>query len=151
MLFEKLANVDMESSVFCSHFNKDILNEINILNFLMTNFLVYFTNPKINLEDQLISLARFSIALLIIYRRNKTKLITADLYNDLQSTVQDAFLAVKSFQSYDADLAVYLFQLGSDDLEKFFSCIRTVTQSKNCDYLELSTFKTKKPSKCKNK
>ena len=117
-LFEKLSNVDMNSSAFCGLFNEDILNEIYILNFLARNFLVYFTNPKINLEDQLIGLATFSITLLFIYRRNKTKFITADLYNDFQSTVQDAFITVSSFQSYDTDLAVLLFQLGTDDLEK---------------------------------
>ena len=67
MLFEKLAKFDMESSEFCFYFNKDILTEINILNYLMKNILVYFTDPKINLKDQLTSLAGFSIALLIIY------------------------------------------------------------------------------------
>ena len=59
------------------------------------------------------------------------------MYNDLQSTVQVAFLAVKSFQSHDSDLSMFLFQFGSDDLEMFFAVLRTITHSKNCDFLEL--------------
>ena len=63
--------------------------------------------------------------------------MTNDLYSDIQSTIQSVFITVAKFQSKNSDQSLYLYQLGTDQLECFFSTIRTLTHSKNCNFLEL--------------
>ena len=59
------------------------------------------------------------------------------MYNDLQSTIQDSFVCVNKFRKKDPKKKVYLYQLGTDQLEELFGDIRTLTNSTNCDYYEL--------------
>ncbi len=63
--------------------------------------------------------------------------MTKDLYKDIQSTIQNCFLVVKLFNIKDPTKKVYLYQLGTDELESLFGTLRTLTHSKNSDFLEL--------------
>lgn len=56
---------------------------------------------------------------------------------DLQSTIQDSFLAVSTLKSYNSEAPLYLYQLGTDELENLFSIIRTISHARNVVYLEL--------------
>jgi hypothetical protein len=57
---------------------------------------------------------------------------------DIQSTIQDAFISPATFRKDNSQNPLYLYQLGTDELENLFSSIRTITHSQTCDYLELS-------------
>ena len=63
--------------------------------------------------------------------------MTNDLYNDIQSTIQDAYFSTAKIIDFISDARVYLYQLGTDQLEASFSNVRTQTHSRNCDFLEL--------------
>lgn len=93
-----------------------------------------FMDSTIDLNTQLHQLSKLAHLMLIIYRRQRTKFITNALYNDIQSIVQDAFI---SAVENNPDNKLYLYQLGTDQLEQLFSSVRTITHAKNCDLLEL--------------
>ena len=114
-----------------------ILAEIECLNEIVKPLLNIFVTPTINLFDQLIQLAYCAHLLFFIYRKWKKHFMTKDLYHDIQSTIQDAFIAAHKCQCLNPDLNVYLHLLGTDKLENVFSDIRTMTHSSSCDYLEL--------------
>jgi hypothetical protein len=63
--------------------------------------------------------------------------MTKDLYTDIQSTIQNAFVASVRFKNFNQDFACLLVLLGTDTLEAKFGCVRTLTHARNCDYLEL--------------
>ncbi|CAF0901874.1 unnamed protein product [Brachionus calyciflorus] len=119
------------------HFNSDILSEIRLFTEIVNLVLSIFVNPKLSLSIQLSNLACLSHLLLYVFRKHKTKYITNDLYHDLQSTVQDAFISTAIYQKKFSQKPLYLYQLGTDQLESLFSSVRTLTHSRNCDILEL--------------
>ena len=63
--------------------------------------------------------------------------MTKDLYKDIESTIQSCFVATKIIFSNDKNSKLFLYQLGTDELESFFGVLRTLSHSKNCDLLEL--------------
>lgn len=114
-----------------------IQQEIECFNEVVKPLLNIFVNPTINLLDQLTQLAYCSHLLLFIYRKWRTRFITRDLYMDIQSTIQDAFICVELFNRYDHRSKVYLYQLGTDQVESLFGLVRTLSHNVNCDLLEL--------------
>ncbi len=80
-------------------FNNDIILEFELLGKIFNNFLSFFAFPKISLETQLVNLATLAHYLFYVIRRNKTSFITKDLYMDIQSTIQDAFICASTFKS----------------------------------------------------
>jgi hypothetical protein len=49
-----------------------------------------------SLEKQLVDLAALAHYLLFIFRRHKTYFMTKDLYCDIQTTIQDAFICAST-------------------------------------------------------
>jgi hypothetical protein len=41
--------------------------------------------------------------------------MTKDLYSDLQSTIQDAYVCVSIYKKYNPQANVYLYQLGTGE------------------------------------
>ena len=117
-------------------FQQDLYKEIGCLGKLFDGLLSIFNRPDISIHDQLLKLARTSHMLFFIYRRWRTKFITNDLYQDLQSTIQDAFNTAAIFRSQASTDPVLLHQSGTDHLEALFSSVRTVTHARNRDILE---------------
>lgn len=97
---------------------------------------LFFTDTSIYLIDQLVGLAELSHLLLFIYRKSKSKFMTKDLYSDLQSTIQDAFICTSFFKTYNPNQKLHLMLLGTDQLENLFSSVLCMTHARNCDYLE---------------
>ncbi len=141
----KLLNLIKESTfqsaddiVFSNHLERDVYNEYQLLAELASLFLSIFTNPLIDLFEQLCNLAILSHLLLFIFRRNKTDFITNSLYLDFQSIIQDAFVCVAKHKQQTSKEPLFLFQLGTDQLENLFSGVRTTNHSPNFNLLELS-------------
>jgi hypothetical protein len=128
-LFLEMPKID-DQNFIQSKVSDDIKKEIKLFNFISDGLLNIFTNVRISLHEQLSSLAR-----------NKSEFLTYALYNDLQFTIQDAFWVVYQFQKHANDFTeeykVFLFQLGTDQLESLFGIFRTQTHSRNFTLFEL--------------
>ena len=109
----------------------DVVKEIKVFAKLSELLLSIFTDPKINLLEQLVKLAQLGFMLLIIYRRNGSAAMTNDLYLDIQSTIQDAYIAASYFKKESPASDLLLYQLGTDQLENKFCIVRTLTHSAN--------------------
>jgi hypothetical protein len=96
-----------------------------------------FRKPTINLLDQLSQLAYSSHLIFYIYRKWHGKFLPAQLYHDIQATIQDAFVVTRKVREKCESSQLFLYQLGTDQLEALFGIVRTLTHARNCDYLEL--------------
>jgi hypothetical protein len=94
MLFSTTPTVEPADS-----FGKDMLLEFELLGKIFNKFLSFFAFTKVSLEKQLVDLATLAHYLFYVYRRNKTAFMTKDLYMDIQSTIQDAFICASTFKS----------------------------------------------------
>lgn len=81
-------------------FGKDVILEFELLGKIFKTFLSFFAFTNLSLEKQLVDLATLAHYLFYIYRRNKTAFMTKDLYMDIQSTIQDAFICAATFKSW---------------------------------------------------
>ena len=98
-----------------------------------------FVDTTIDLMQQLVNLSQLAHCLFYIYRRSKKigyRFMRKDLYMDIQSTIQDAFICAATFRAEGSNKPIFLYQLGTDQLENLFSTVRTITHSATCDYLE---------------
>ena len=56
------------------------------------------------------------------------------LYHDVQRMVQASYFACVLLKSRGGG-EMYLYQMGTDQLEKCFGSVRTITHARNCDAL----------------
>ena len=67
-----------------------------------------------------------------------TKFIPSQLYHDIQRMVQgQGSYFVRVLLQNRGGGKLYLYQVGTDQLEKVFNTVRTITHARNCDVLEL--------------
>ncbi len=116
---------------------KEIMREYQCLSAIIEPLLTIFTNPRVNINTQLVGLASCAHLMLFVYRKHKSKFMTLALFLDIQSTIQDAFNAARRFNVKGTIYKLFLFMLGTDQMEELFGNIRTMTHSANCDYLQL--------------
>jgi hypothetical protein len=128
---------DLNPDSYESATTKDIVNEIKVFGHIAKLLLSVFVDPKIDLFVQLYNLAQLSFILLIIFKKHGTKFMLGNLYLDIQSVIQDAFVAVAYFKSVTSTKPLYIHLLGTDQLESLFSIVRTLTHARNVDCLEL--------------
>ena len=92
-----------------------------------------FNDTHIDLSKQLCNLS-----LAEIHRKQKTNFLTNDLYYDIQETIQDVYVCAAKMIKKQTDNSLYLYQLGTDVLENQFATLRTLSHSRNFDFLELT-------------
>lgn len=67
--------------------------------------------------------------------------MSSQLYQDLQWTIQDAYIVAIRMKldekESNLERKVFLYQLGTDQLESLFSTVRTLTHASRCDFIEL--------------
>lgn len=119
-----------------SPFQKALLPDLRILAAVCEGLLATFTGEKQSLQEQLTNVSCLAHLLLCMYRQNGTKLILAQLYHDIQASVQDIFYTVAKGQLLHPSKALYLFQLGGDRLEELFGVHRTLTHDRNFKLLQ---------------
>jgi len=69
-------------------------------------FLVFFQDVKISLMDQLVKLAQLSHVLLYVFvksKKEKFHFLKKDLYMDIQSTIQDAFICAAKYRAKNSN------------------------------------------------
>ena len=115
---------------------KELRDSMKIFYHILDGIVSVFSDPTIDLEDQLIKLSKLSHILLAEYRKSGTKFVPGQLYHDVQRMVQACFFACL-LQKKRGGGKMFLYQLGTDQLEKLFSLIRTITHARNCDSLEI--------------
>ena len=94
----------------------DIIKELKVFGNLAALLLSVFVDTKINLLDQLVNLSQLGFILLCIYRKHGSSFISKNLYLDMQSTVQDAYISAAWFKEMTKlcqfpNFPLYLFQL----------------------------------------
>ncbi len=149
------------SDITINDFSPEIKNEIKLLSIIVEHFLAIFTQPKINLEDQLLSITTCSFLLFFIFRKQKTKFFTKDLYMDIQSSFQDIINSAIVFQKKFPVNPLYAFRFGTDEVEILFGICRTITHGSNFDFYEfmqrlktvcqIQTIENRNPTWKKNK
>ena len=128
-----------EAVKFCETNTDRVLKEVEqpmkILLHIFDGIFAIFTDPKIDLSKQLLRLSKLSHILFHQYRAFGTAFIPGQLYHDLQRIIQSCYYACILKQKRGGNL--YLYQLGTDQLERLFGSIATITHAQNCDSLEL--------------
>lgn len=115
----------------------ELLDSIHILITVFDGILCVFSSLTINLSDQLRKLSTLSHVLFYQYKLYGTAFIPGQLYHDLQRMVQASYY-VCALQKSRGGGKVFLYQIGTDQLEKVFGSVRTITHARNCDTLELT-------------
>ncbi len=137
LINEKTKPHSEETSVCDTRFQRDAYRELQLFGIISHLLCSIFRETKISLIDQLVNLSYLSHILLFVYRRQGTSFLTNALYSDIQSTIQDAFVCAAVYIEQNSDLLLFLYMLGTDQLEGLFATIRTLTHASNCDLLEL--------------
>ena len=65
-----------------------ILSEVKVLSFICECLSSYLFTVTFSLKDQLVKLSSLSHSLIVLYRRNATKFIPAQLYHDCQAMIK---------------------------------------------------------------
>jgi len=140
-LFKALTNINESQYDQLNKAALDVKQEIQLFIIVIKKILIVFTGLNMSLHEQLSSLACLSFLLFFIQCRNNTSFFTNALYSDIQMTIQNHFwvthLFQKHFEDFDTVYQLFLYQLGTDQLELFFSSLRTQTHSRNFSLFEL--------------
>lgn len=114
----------------------ELLGSLKILEKMFDGICCFFSSPKIHLAEQLRKLSTLSHILYHQYQAHGTSFIPGQLYHDLQRMVQASFYICALYKARGGG-KLYLYQLGTDQLEMNFNSVRTITHARNCDCLEL--------------
>ena len=129
-----------ESILFCENSTdqvlRELINPIKIVHDIYDGIISVFSDPTINFDTQLIKLSKLAHILLHEYKAFGTGFLPGQLYHDLQRMIQGCYYAC-SLQKRRGRGRLYLYQLGTDQVERLFSLVRTITHARNCDSLEL--------------
>lgn len=91
-----------------------------------------------NISQLLEGLSCMAHLALVLFRENKKDFIPPQLYHDLQQTIRCAFILVAQAQKVCPSLDIFLFKLGTDNVERLFAVLRTMTHSRTFSYMELA-------------
>ena len=136
-LVEKINECISEMENCDDQIYKELRKSVTILVYIFDGIICIFSSPKINLCDQLMRLSTLAHILYHQYREYGTKFMPGQLYHDLQRMVQASYYSCVVLKLRGGG-NMYLYQLGTDQLENTFGTVRIITHSRNCDVLELS-------------
>jgi hypothetical protein len=88
------------------------------------SFVTVFTDPSLSLSQQLALLSKYTHLTAYYFRKDKERFMAAQLYTDSMTCIKNAFFCVAKQQVLDPKQPFYLFQLGSDGVEKLFAGAR---------------------------
>ncbi|KAL1727252.1 hypothetical protein EV714DRAFT_217661 [Schizophyllum commune] len=101
-------------------------------------FILPFTNTRMCLMEQSISLATYGHITAAMNVRHKQDFMGSALYADSQAIVKAIFTNILTLQEIDSDIEYFIIQDGTDREENLFSNVRTQDHSRNFDTLQLS-------------
>ena len=108
----------------------ELVQGVKLVWHIFDGIISIFGQVNVSLDQQLKNLSMLAHILLNLYRRNGTSFMPGQLYYDLQRMIQGCYYASTSLQVRGGG-SMYLYQLGTDQLERLFSSVRTVTHAKN--------------------
>ena len=89
--------------------------------------------------DEILGHASTLSHILLILKNHRDIDLPNVLYHDLQSTVQNLYFMTAKFKVYFPGKDIYVYQMGSDQLEQLFSSVRTQSHDRNCDVFQLKS------------
>jgi hypothetical protein len=102
------------------------------------SFVMAFTDHTLSLKEQMRLLSMYSHMAVAIYRKEKTRFVSTQLYADSQTCVKNVFFCLAKQQLRDSSQPFYLFMNGSDGVERLFAMMRMIGGHKpNVNLLEL--------------
>jgi hypothetical protein len=102
------------------------------------SFVRAFTDHTLSLASQMRLLSTYSHMAVAIYRQEKTRFISSQLYADSQTCVKNTFFCLAKQQLRDRRQPFFLFMNGSDGVERLFAMMRMIGGHKpNVNLLEL--------------
>lgn len=109
-----------------------------LLGELLGAFVRPYTTPTMSLAEQVASLSKCAHLLFALYRIDGTKLLSGQLYYDMQASIKNFVFCVAKTQLLGGSLPFYLLQTGDDRLESRFGTYRTISSDRNGDLLQMS-------------
>jgi hypothetical protein len=105
---------------------------------LYGSFVEAFTNHTLSLSKQMRLLSTYSHLAMVMYRSDKQRFISSQLYADSQTCVKNMFFCLAKQQLLDPTQKFYLFMHGSNGVERLFAMMRMIGGHKpNVNILEL--------------
>jgi hypothetical protein len=102
-----------------------------------------FIDRKLDLSARMTRLATAAYLSFLVFSLMGSKVMSHELYRDMQSSVQAAFFLLWMYKDMvlkrqaDESLEFCLYLMGDDLLEKVFSVVRTLVHDRNCSSLQL--------------
>ena len=134
-LIEACSNVDRLKSVGFKV--ASCATELRLLAVVLEGLLALFCYVTYSIQEQLLSVSKAAHALFVLIRVTGSKILTNQLYHDIQATFQDAFFTAAKYQIYHPDTPCYLLLNANDFLERFFGNVRMKFKHSSYDVLEL--------------
>jgi hypothetical protein len=118
--------------------DKQDIKAIRAFAHLYGSFVEAFTNHTLSLSKQMRLLSTYSHLAMVMYRSDKQRFISSQLYADSQTCVKNMFFCLAKQQLLDPSQKFYLFMQGSDGVERLFAMMRMIGGHKpNVNILEL--------------
>lgn len=114
-----------------------VIPELKILGSVLEGITSLYAKFSADLETILHDLSRVAHLIFYAYRENGTGFVPGPLYYDVQDTIRDVYSTVAKMQLFAPDKPLFLYQLGSDEVEQLFSAVHTMTHDRGCDILQL--------------
>lgn len=112
---------------------------LSLLGSLYVHLLDPYTNTTLSLHQQLTHLSAAAHLLLALYAKYRGAFIPVQLYHDTMAMIKNAFFCVAKTQIDDPEGLFWLILLCSDELEKLFGRVRSITGTdSNCNQLQLT-------------
>jgi hypothetical protein len=117
---------------------KQDIKAIRAFAHLYGSFVEAFTNHTLSLSQQMRLLSTYSHLAMVMYRSDRQRFISSQLYADSQTCVKNMFFSLAKQQLLDPTKPFYLFMQGSDGVERLFAMMRMIGGHKpNVNLLEL--------------
>lgn len=114
---------------------------LRVLGVLYRSILETYTSVKLSVREQLNKLGFASHLLLLLFRKEKNRVLPSQLYSDLQQSIKNVYFsaAKTKVDAKDSDPKFWVILQGTDELEDQFGNVRTcIGNNSNVDIQQLS-------------
>ena len=116
----------------------DLVPALQVMRVICKGIFSFFAYPNNSLDTSLGDIAAMSHVLFDLYATRNISIPNV-LYHAIQSTVQNAFFTAAKYKVMAPNENLYLYQLGSDQVEQLFCSVRTQNHDRNCDVFQLES------------
>ena len=112
------------------------ITELQLLSLVFDGVLTQYCYVIDDIGEQIKKISSASHALFTLYKLTDKKILTHQLYHDLQSSFQDKIFTAAKWKVYYPNYPCYFVLMGTDVLERFFGNLRARFMNSSMDALE---------------